>query len=346
MSEAPDFRNQGALSRSYVPHSAKVPPERWSEAAFMLANGAQLGFVASALNISRTTLWRALKRAPAFRKRIAAEQQVRDHEAAAVLGSLRHDVARRLKALVEENNVRVLLALARELKIYSQPEWSMVSDDLDPAADGAFDMPLDIGEDAAELVRERGEADQAPFRARAARREEARREEARREEARHEAARRESQAQRAEAEANVAGAEGAAPGGAGKVVAIRPAEAAPAPPPAPPASAVPARAARVSPARARTAPAAAPADRPEGAAPAKTLAAEAGALTAWPPADRAGDVAPRVSWKLQDIAVLGRQVSADKRRLADRLMASVTLGPPPADVSGLIDPDMMRYHGW
>jgi len=87
----------------------------WDLAAAMLARGSGVGNAARVVGCHRTTVWRALRRSEAFRRRIAGLRAEYLAEAAAPLERLREEVVAGIRREVALGNVRVLLWLADRL---------------------------------------------------------------------------------------------------------------------------------------------------------------------------------------------------------------------------------------
>jgi|GEM_PF-2041083 len=87
----------------------------WDLAAALLARGSGVGYAARTVGCHRTTVWRALQRSEAFRRRIAELRADYVTEAAAPLDRLRGEVVAGIRQEVALGNVRVLLWLADRL---------------------------------------------------------------------------------------------------------------------------------------------------------------------------------------------------------------------------------------
>jgi hypothetical protein len=91
----------------------------WDLAAAMLARGSGVENAARVVGCHRTTIWRALRRSEAFRRRVAGLRADYIDESGAALERLREEVVQGLRREVALGNVRVLLWLADRLGIVS-----------------------------------------------------------------------------------------------------------------------------------------------------------------------------------------------------------------------------------
>lgn len=100
-----------------VPGSRALTRQGWYRAALMLGAGLSLDETAKELGVSRVTLWRARRTAPAFAARIEVERMLAADQSEAEVQRLRGQVVVALYDLVGKRDRRTVLWLAERLGI-------------------------------------------------------------------------------------------------------------------------------------------------------------------------------------------------------------------------------------
>ncbi len=98
-----------------VPGSRALTKQGWYRAALMLGAGLSLDETAKELGISRMTLWRARRSAPAFAARIEVERMIVTDKAEVEFQRLRGHVVAALYDLVGQRDRRTVLWMADRL---------------------------------------------------------------------------------------------------------------------------------------------------------------------------------------------------------------------------------------